>query len=245
MGEQATRPKLGPGRGRRRRRRRRRVGMGSQTLQILRQGVWAALSGGWYYDPHQATFVNALHLYLWLFLLGLPFTLYMVSGGGDALRSPLGVYLGGSGVAPLSSRCAAVRAGDGRSPPPPRSPPRVSPLFSSTSLPPVPGRVPLPHSPGLRKLRPRPSLGVPGPPRSRATHPAPLPGASPPAPRPGPGCAQPGGGRARSAWSRVAGCPGSHSLPWPGGNPERARASANRSSVGCGFHSVRPHDEGL
>ncbi|XP_025151054.3 pecanex-like protein 1 isoform X4 [Bubalus bubalis] len=51
--------------------------MGSQTLQILRQGVWAALSGGWYYDPHQATFVNALHLYLWLFLLGLPFTLYM------------------------------------------------------------------------------------------------------------------------------------------------------------------------
>ncbi|XP_040598745.1 pecanex-like protein 1 isoform X4 [Mesocricetus auratus] len=76
-GAQATRPKLGPGRGRRRRRRRRRVGMGSQTLQILRQGVWAALSGGWYYDPHQATFVNALHLYLWLFLLGLPFTLYM------------------------------------------------------------------------------------------------------------------------------------------------------------------------
>lgn len=62
--------------------------MGSQTLQILRQGVWAALSGGWYYDPHQATFVNALHLYLWLFLLGLPFTLYMVSGGGDALRTP-------------------------------------------------------------------------------------------------------------------------------------------------------------
>lgn len=53
------------------------MGMGSQTLQILRQGVWAALSGGWYYDPHQATFVNALHLYLWLFLLGLPFTLYM------------------------------------------------------------------------------------------------------------------------------------------------------------------------
>lgn len=61
--------------------------MGSQTLQILRQGVWAALSGGWYYDPHQATFVNALHLYLWLFLLGLPFTLYMVSvGGGEAGR---------------------------------------------------------------------------------------------------------------------------------------------------------------
>lgn len=53
--------------------------MGSQTLQILRQGVWASITGGWYYDPHQNTFVNALHLYLWLFLLCFPFTLYMVS----------------------------------------------------------------------------------------------------------------------------------------------------------------------
>lgn len=52
--------------------------MGSQTLQILRQGVWASVTGGWYYDPHQNTFVNALHLYLWLLLLCLPFTLYMV-----------------------------------------------------------------------------------------------------------------------------------------------------------------------
>ncbi|XP_069065060.1 pecanex-like protein 1 isoform X2 [Pleurodeles waltl] len=51
--------------------------MGSQTLQILRQGVWASFTGGWYYDPHQSTLVNSLHLYLWLFLLGLPFTLYM------------------------------------------------------------------------------------------------------------------------------------------------------------------------
>lgn len=67
-----------------------------------------------------------------------------------------------------------------------------------------------------------------------------------PQPHLGPGGAQPGGGRARSAWSRVAGCPGSHSLLWPGEgwDPERARASAHRSSVGCGFHSVQPHDEG-
>uniref|UniRef100_A0A8C6UU85 Pecanex-like protein n=1 Tax=Neogobius melanostomus TaxID=47308 RepID=A0A8C6UU85_9GOBI len=43
--------------------------MGSQTLQILRQGVWASVTGGWYYDPDQNTFVNALHLYIWLFLL--------------------------------------------------------------------------------------------------------------------------------------------------------------------------------
>ncbi|KAF4089812.1 hypothetical protein AMELA_G00042720 [Ameiurus melas] len=51
--------------------------MGSQTLQILRQGVWASVTGGWYYDPQQNTFVNALHLYIWLFLLCFPFTLYM------------------------------------------------------------------------------------------------------------------------------------------------------------------------
>lgn len=69
--------------------------MGSQTLQILRQGVWAALSGGWYYDPHQATFVNALHLYLWLFLLGLPFTLYMVSVGAGRKVAPSRFWLAG------------------------------------------------------------------------------------------------------------------------------------------------------
>uniref|UniRef100_A0A3P9LP69 Pecanex-like protein n=1 Tax=Oryzias latipes TaxID=8090 RepID=A0A3P9LP69_ORYLA len=51
--------------------------MGSQTLQILRQGVWASVTGGWYYDPDQNTFVNASHLYIWLFLLCFPFTLYM------------------------------------------------------------------------------------------------------------------------------------------------------------------------
>ncbi|XP_041131518.1 pecanex-like protein 1 isoform X5 [Polyodon spathula] len=51
--------------------------MGCQTLQILRQGVWASVTGGWYYDPHQNTFVNALHLYIWVFLLCFPFTLYM------------------------------------------------------------------------------------------------------------------------------------------------------------------------
>lgn len=61
--------------------------MGSQVLQILRQGVWAALSGGWYQDPHQGAGVNALHLYLWLFLLGFPFTLYMVSEARGAPSS--------------------------------------------------------------------------------------------------------------------------------------------------------------
>lgn len=53
--------------------------MGSQALQILRQGVWASLTGGWYVDPHQSTFSNCFHLYLWIFLLAFPFLLYMVS----------------------------------------------------------------------------------------------------------------------------------------------------------------------
>ncbi|XP_066534602.1 pecanex-like protein 1 isoform X2 [Hoplias malabaricus] len=65
--------------------------MGSQTLQILRQGVWASITGGWYYDPHQNTFVNALHLYIWLFLLCFPFTLYMALPPSMVI---VGVYCG-------------------------------------------------------------------------------------------------------------------------------------------------------
>ncbi|KAJ8972889.1 hypothetical protein NQ317_008510 [Molorchus minor] len=51
--------------------------MGSQTLEILRQGVWASLTGGWFYDPHQDVFCNTFHLYIWLFLLCLPFSIYV------------------------------------------------------------------------------------------------------------------------------------------------------------------------
>ena len=46
--------------------------MGSQTLSILRQGVWASLTGGWYYDPRQSHASNIFHLYIWLLLLLLP-----------------------------------------------------------------------------------------------------------------------------------------------------------------------------
>ncbi|XP_017881660.1 pecanex-like protein 1, partial [Ceratina calcarata] len=51
--------------------------MGSQRLEILRQGVWASLTGGWFYDPHLDVFSNTFHLYIWLFLLCLPFTIYL------------------------------------------------------------------------------------------------------------------------------------------------------------------------
>ncbi|XP_064359258.1 pecanex-like protein 3 isoform X2 [Dromaius novaehollandiae] len=52
--------------------------MGSQALQILRQGVWASLTGGWFLDPHQSAFANCFHLYAWLFLLACPLLLYTV-----------------------------------------------------------------------------------------------------------------------------------------------------------------------
>ncbi|XP_060780983.1 pecanex-like protein 1 [Neoarius graeffei] len=51
--------------------------MGSQMLQMLRQGVWASLTGGWYHDPEQNKFNNSCHLYLWLFLLMLPLSLHL------------------------------------------------------------------------------------------------------------------------------------------------------------------------
>ncbi|XP_022669128.1 pecanex-like protein 1 isoform X2 [Varroa destructor] len=60
--------------------------MGSQFLEILRQGVWASLTGGWFFDPRQGHAANLLHLYLWLLLIALPFCLYMfASSMGFAL----------------------------------------------------------------------------------------------------------------------------------------------------------------
>ncbi|XP_068683309.1 pecanex-like protein 1 isoform X4 [Montipora foliosa] len=53
--------------------------MGSQTLEILRQGVWASLTGGWFFDPHQEIFTNTFHFYLWILLLCLPFSLYLAT----------------------------------------------------------------------------------------------------------------------------------------------------------------------
>jgi hypothetical protein len=32
--------------------------MGSQLVDILRQGIWASLTGGWYYDPHNRILID-------------------------------------------------------------------------------------------------------------------------------------------------------------------------------------------
>lgn len=55
--------------------------MGSQTLSILRQGVWASLTGGWYYDPRQTHAANIFHLYVWLLLLCLPLVTHLIATG--------------------------------------------------------------------------------------------------------------------------------------------------------------------
>ncbi|KAG0727081.1 Protein pecanex [Chionoecetes opilio] len=54
--------------------------MGSQGVEVLRQGIWASLTGGWFYDPHQHVFCNTFHLYLWLYLVCAPFFIYLYCG---------------------------------------------------------------------------------------------------------------------------------------------------------------------
>ncbi|XP_030825861.1 pecanex-like protein 3 [Camarhynchus parvulus] len=49
---------------------------GEAVLQVLRQGVWASLTGGCFLEPQLGAFANCVRLYVWLFLLGLPLGLY-------------------------------------------------------------------------------------------------------------------------------------------------------------------------
>ena len=49
------------------------------TFVIIRQGIFASLTGGWVYEPQQESFCNAIHLYMWLFLLCYPLVLFWVS----------------------------------------------------------------------------------------------------------------------------------------------------------------------
>ncbi|KAL4237244.1 hypothetical protein ACF0H5_001963 [Mactra antiquata] len=51
--------------------------MGSHILDIMCQGIWASLTGGWFFDPHLSIFINTFHLYLWLFLLTFPLILHL------------------------------------------------------------------------------------------------------------------------------------------------------------------------
>ncbi|XP_071961858.1 pecanex-like protein 1 isoform X2 [Antedon mediterranea] len=59
--------------------------MGSHYLEVIRQGFWGSFTGGWYYDPHQSISSNTIHLYLWLFLLCLPLSLFLGSNSSLAI----------------------------------------------------------------------------------------------------------------------------------------------------------------
>jgi hypothetical protein len=53
----------------------------SHLAEIFRQGLWASLTGGWFYDPGQSLFCNTVHLYMWLVLLLLPLLFSLATGG--------------------------------------------------------------------------------------------------------------------------------------------------------------------
>uniref|UniRef100_A0A914HZD5 Pecanex-like protein n=1 Tax=Globodera rostochiensis TaxID=31243 RepID=A0A914HZD5_GLORO len=56
---------------------------GGHIADVAREGIWASLTGGWYYEPANSLFCNTLHLYLWslLFILPLLFGLSINEGG--------------------------------------------------------------------------------------------------------------------------------------------------------------------
>ncbi|MFH4978025.1 hypothetical protein AB6A40_004734 [Gnathostoma spinigerum] len=49
--------------------------IGTHIAEIFRQGIWASLTGGWYYEPAYSNFCNVVHLYLWLLFFLLPLLL--------------------------------------------------------------------------------------------------------------------------------------------------------------------------
>ncbi|KAK6734457.1 hypothetical protein RB195_017939 [Necator americanus] len=57
----------------------------THIAEILRQGIWASLTGGWYYEPTHSIFCNTVHLYLWLVLLVVPLVVGLVTSGALSL----------------------------------------------------------------------------------------------------------------------------------------------------------------
>ncbi|CAI4226319.1 unnamed protein product [Auanema sp. JU1783] len=59
----------------------------THIAEILRQGVWASLTGGWYYEPSHSIFCNTIHLYLWLLLFILPLIVGIVLNGKESFTA--------------------------------------------------------------------------------------------------------------------------------------------------------------
>ena len=53
--------------------------MVNHIIEVLFQGIWSSLTGGWFYDPHLSLLINTVHMYAWLFLFLFPFLVYLVS----------------------------------------------------------------------------------------------------------------------------------------------------------------------
>jgi hypothetical protein len=72
---------------------RKKMPFGGHIADVARQGFWASLTGGWYYEPAHSLFCNTLHLYIWtiLFLLPILFGLYSTNQTGQI---SLGLALG-------------------------------------------------------------------------------------------------------------------------------------------------------
>ncbi|VDL83904.1 unnamed protein product [Nippostrongylus brasiliensis] len=62
----------------------------THIAEILRQGIWASLTGGWYYEPAHSIFCNTVHLYLWLVLLIVPLVVGLVTSGAFNISLLLG-----------------------------------------------------------------------------------------------------------------------------------------------------------
>ncbi|KAK6054986.1 hypothetical protein COOONC_07507, partial [Cooperia oncophora] len=62
----------------------------THIAEILRQGIWASLTGGWYYEPSHSIFCNTVHLYLWLVLLIIPLVVGLVTSGAFSLSLLIG-----------------------------------------------------------------------------------------------------------------------------------------------------------
>uniref|UniRef100_A0A9J2PCS3 Pecanex-like protein n=1 Tax=Ascaris lumbricoides TaxID=6252 RepID=A0A9J2PCS3_ASCLU len=59
--------------------------VGTHAAEIARQGIWASLTGGWYYEPAYSVFCNVVHLYTWIVLFLLPLLLGIVCTSTNSL----------------------------------------------------------------------------------------------------------------------------------------------------------------
>ena len=51
--------------------------MVSHVVDVMLHGVFASLTGGWFYNLHNDILINTLHMYLWIILGLLPFIIYL------------------------------------------------------------------------------------------------------------------------------------------------------------------------